>query len=97
MSEEVAFNYMKDCMRIGLRMRVCDARVDTFLTRLDALSVLTNYFREYPESLEDWRPPPYVTLRAITWSDKQQEFLDYVADRINIRDSNDMAWHWPEN
>ena len=46
---------------------------------------------KYPESLEAWRPPPRVTLRAINWSDNQQEFLDYVADRINIRDSSDMA------
>ena len=43
MSKEVAFDYMRECMRIELRMRVCDARVDTFLARLQALAVLTNF------------------------------------------------------
>ena len=44
MSKEVAFNYMKECMRMDLRMRVCDARVNTFLSRRDALSLLTNFY-----------------------------------------------------
>ena len=91
MSKEVAFNYMKECMRMDLRMRVCDARVNTFLSRLDALSLLTNFLRANPSSLEAWRHTRDVTLRPMTWSGKQQEFLDIVADRINIRDSSDMA------
>ena len=91
MSKEVAFEYMCECMRIDLRMRVCDARADTFLTRLKALSVLTNFFRENPLSVEAWRRTRDVTLRPMTWSEKQDEFLAEVADRINIRDASDMA------
>ena len=48
MSKEAAFHYMRDCMRIELRMRVCDARVDTFLSRLDALAALTKFLRANP-------------------------------------------------
>ena len=76
---------------MDLRMRVCDARVNTFLSRLDALSLLTKFVRANPSSLEAWRHTRDVTLRSMTWSGKQQEFLDAVADRINIRDSSDMA------
>ena len=35
MSNEVAFAYMSNCMQTDLRMRVCDARVATFLARLE--------------------------------------------------------------
>ena len=48
MSTEVAYDYMRDCMRLELRMRICDARVDTFMARLEALPVLTNFFRAHP-------------------------------------------------
>ena len=91
MSREVAFGYMRDCMRTDLRMRVCDARVDTFLSRLEAIAMLTNFFRAKPLSLEAWRTTNDVTLRPMQWSAKQQEFLDLVADRINVRDSIDMV------
>jgi len=91
MSKEAAFHYMRECMRIELRMRVCDARVDTFLSRLNALSVLTKFLRANPLSVEAWSHTRDVTLRPMTWSDKQQEFLDVVADRINVRDSSGMA------
>ena len=91
MSKEVAFNYMRECMRIEMRMRVCDARVDTFLSRLDALAVLTNFLRANPLKVEAWRHVRDVTLRPMTWSDKQQEFLNVVADGVNVRDSSDMA------
>ena len=91
MSKEAAFHYMRECMRTELRMRVGDARVETFLSRLDALSLLTNYFRSSPQSVEAWRHTRDVTLRPMKWSDKQQEILDIVADRINIRDSSDLA------
>ena len=37
MSKEVAFEYMRACMVTDLRMRVCDARVATFVSRLEAL------------------------------------------------------------
>jgi len=90
MSKEAAFIYMRECMRIDLRMRICDARVDTFLTRLDALSVLTNFFRANPLSVEEWRKRPDVTLRDVAWSDEQSEFLTMVADNIMVRDSVEM-------
>ena len=91
MSKEAAFNYMRECMRIELRMRVCDARVDTFRSRLHALSVLTSFFREHSESVDSWSHVRDVALRSMTWSEKQQEFLDLVADRIYVRDANDRA------
>ena len=91
MSKEIAFAYMRDCMRIDLRMRICDARVDTFVSRLEALTLLTKFFRAHPQSLAAWQTPIKATLRPMTWSDKQQEFLDIVADRIHIRDSSDLA------
>ena len=53
MSKEVAFEYMCNRMVTELRMRVCDARVATFVSRLGALSVLTKFFREHPLSLAD--------------------------------------------
>ena len=53
--------------------------------------MLTNFVRAQPQSLAAWHRPMKVTLRPMTWSDKQQEFLDIVADRINIRDSSDLA------
>jgi hypothetical protein len=90
MSKEAAFDYMRLCMRIDLRMRICDARVDTFLARLEALSVLTKFFRANPLSAEEWRKRREVTLRDVEWSEKQQEFLDIVADSINVRDSGEM-------
>jgi hypothetical protein len=52
MSKEVAFNYMKECMRIDLRMRVCDARVNTFLSRLDAIALFTNFYVQIHKRLE---------------------------------------------
>ena len=55
MSEEIAFEYMRSCMVIELRKRVCDARVGTFVSRLEALSVLTKFFREHPGSFADWQ------------------------------------------
>ena len=91
MSKEAAFDYMRDCMRIDLRMRICDERVDTFVSMLQALAALTNFFRAHTQSLAAWQKPITATLRPMTWSDKQQEFLDIVADRINIRDSSDLA------
>ena len=72
-------------------MRVCDARVDMYPSRLDALSLLTKLFRTWPLSVEAWRATRDVTLRPMTWSEKQSEFLDIVASRINVRDSSDMA------
>ena len=68
MSKEVAFEYMCNCMVTELRMRVCDARVATFVSRLGALSVLTKFFREHPLSLADWHKVRNVTLRPMTWS-----------------------------
>ena len=63
-----------------------------FLSRLEAPSVLTKCFNVFPLSVEAWRHTRDATLRPMTWSGKkQQEFLDIVADRINIRDSNDLA------
>ena len=91
MSKEVAFDYMRLCMCLELRMRICDARVDTFMARLQALSLLTNFFRAHPESVDEWRKRPEATLRPMNWSAEQEEFLAIVADRINIRDSSDMA------
>ena len=91
MSKEVAFAYMCDCMQTDLPMRVCDARVATFLSRLQAIAVLTNTFRANPLPVEAWRTAPDVTLRSMQWSGKQREFLDAVAERINVRDSSDMA------
>ena len=90
MSKEVAFHYMKECMRIDLRMCVCDARVDTFLSRLDALSVFTNFLPSNPQSVEEWRRKSDVALRDVKWSDKQQEFLDIVAQSINVIDSGEV-------
>ena len=90
MSKEAAFTYMRECMRIDLRMRICDARVDTFLTRLDAMSVLTKFFRANPLSVEEWRKRPDVTLRDVAWSDEQPKFLTMVADNIVVRDSGEM-------
>ena len=91
MSKELAFAYMSDCMRTDLRMRVCDARVATFLSRLQAIAVLTKSLRANPLSVEAWRTTRDVALRPMNWSGKQQEFLDAVAERINVRDSSDMA------
>ena len=91
MSKEAAFDYMRECMRIELRMRVCDARVDTFLSRLHALAVLTNFLRAHPDRVDAWTRVRDVTLRAMTWSAKQEELLAIVADRINIRDASDLA------
>jgi hypothetical protein len=91
MSKKAAFDYMRECMRIDLRMRVCDARVDTFLSRLEAIAVLTRSFHENPLSVEAWRTTSDVKLRTMNWSDEQEEFLDIVADSINVRDSTAMA------
>ena len=55
MSKEVAFEYMRACMVTDLRMRVRDARVASFVSRLEALSWLTKFFREHPQSIADWR------------------------------------------
>jgi len=74
-----------------LRMRVCDARVATFVSRLGALSVLTKFFREHPLSLADWHKVEKVTLRPMTWSDAQSEFLKVVKEHVDVRDSSDMA------
>ena len=79
MSQEVAFDYMRECMRIDLRKRVSDARVDASLSRLEALSLLKKKIRANPRSLEDWRPPQEVKL------------LNIIAERIIIRDSKDLA------
>ena len=91
MSKEAAFDYMRECMRIDLRMRVCDARVDTFLARLEAIAVLTKSFRANPLSVQAWRTRDDVELRTMKWSAEQEEFLAIVADRINVRDPTDMA------
>ena len=91
MSKEVAFDYMRQCMCLELRMRICDARVDTFMARLQALSLLTNFFRANPGAVGEWRKRPEATLRPMNWSAEQEEFLAIVADRINIRDSSDTA------
>lgn len=82
---------MRGCMRIEFLMRVCDARVDTLLSRLEALSALTKFFHAFPLSVEARRHTRDVTLRPVTWSRKQQGFLDIVADRINIQGSSDLA------
>ena len=91
MSREDAIRYMRECMRVDLRMRVCDARVDTFMARLDAISMWTVFVRASPLSVEPWRHPGDVTLRPMRWSSKPQGILDNVADRTNIRDSNGLA------
>ena len=41
--------------------------------------------------MEAWRTTQDVKLRTMTWSDEQEEFLDIVADSINVRDSTAMA------
>jgi len=91
MSRETAFTYMLLCMACDLRMRVADARVATFASRMRALALLTNSFRSAPMSVADWHRASEVVLQPRQWSEKQQEFLDYVADRICVRDASDMA------
>ena len=78
-------------MCLELRMRICDARVDTFMARLQALSLLTNFFHANSAAVGEWRKRPEATLRPMNWSAEQEEFLAIVADRINIRDSSDTA------
>ena len=91
MSREAAFQYMVLCMCCDLRMRVADARVATFTSRMRALALLTNSFRSAPLSVADWHRASEVVLQPRQWSEKQQEFLDHVADRICVRDAADMA------
>ena len=91
MSKDVAFDYLVECMCVELRMRVCGARVHTFTSRMKAMALLTNRLRREPLSVAAWEQTRDVVLEPRTWSDKQQEFLDVVADRINIRDSSDLA------
>ena len=76
MSREVAFGYMLECMCIDLRMRVSDARVYTFKSRMEAIGYLKNRFRSEPLSIDAWRHTRNVVLEPRAWSGEQQEFLD---------------------
>ena len=62
-----------------------------FCHGLKPLAVLAKFFRAHPLSLETWRQTRDVTLRPMKRSDKQEEFVNIVAKRINITDSNDLA------
>ena len=79
------------CMCCGLRMRVVDARVATFTSRMHALALLTNSFRGDPRKVAVWHRANEVVLEPRQWSAKQQDFLNFVADRICVRDASDMA------
>ena len=70
MSKDVAFDYLLECMCVDLRMRVCDARVPTFVSRMKAMAPLTNHFRREPLSVVAWEQTRDVVLEPRTWSDK---------------------------
>ena len=91
MTKDAAFDYLLECMCVDLRMWVCDARVHAFTSRMKAMALLTNHFRREPLSVAAWEQTRNVVLEPRAWSEKQQEFLDVVADRINVRDSSDLA------
>ena len=78
-------------MCIDLRMRVSDARVYTFKSRMAALGYLTSRFRSEPLSSDAWRHTRNFVLEPREWPGEQSEFLDYVEEHINIRDSTDLA------
>ena len=76
MSKYVAFEYMRECMRIEFCMRVCDARVDIFVSRVDALWLLRCHaVRVYYRWKRGGTFEMSVTFRNMNWPNAQQIFF----------------------